>query len=49
VGSGIVKYRGDEITLSVLAERIGVTEAEAMKIAEIETEVPQVIASTQYI
>ena len=37
VGIGIVKYQNGEITLERLARRIGVSEAEAQEIAEIET------------
>lgn len=39
MGTGIVKYRNNEIALSVLAQRIGVTEAKALEIAVVETKV----------
>ena len=45
VGAGIGSYRNNEITLAVLAQRMGVSEALALEMAEIETFVPQAIAS----
>ncbi len=43
-GNGIVKYRNGEIGLERLAERLGVSEEEALQLAQIETLVPEMIA-----
>ena len=45
VGSQVVKYRAQEITLERLAERIGASEAEVLEIAEIETLLPPPLTS----
>lgn len=40
VGAGIVKYQNQEITLERLAQRVGLSEAEVLEIAEMETLLP---------
>ena len=40
IGSQVVKYHAQEITLERLAERIGVSEVEVLETAEIETLLP---------
>jgi len=49
-GAGIVKYQNQEITLARLAQRIGVSEAEVLEIAAIETLLPleSVVSSVKY-